>query len=515
MSKTKILWADDEISLLKPHIMFLEEKGYEVISATNGQDAINICKNQQPDIVFLDENMPGKDGLETLTEIKQLYPNTPIIMITKSEEEEIMDQAIGSKISDYLIKPVNPMQILLTIKKNINKEEIINEATKNTFQQNFSRLSMEINNAYSVDDWITLYKKLVYWELELQETKSDMKEILTEQYEDANRLFCKFVMNNYLGWLENPDSRPTISNDIFKKNVFPLLDNNETVFFILIDNFRYDQWEIIKPLLSDKFNIDEEISFSILPTTTQYARNSIFSGLLPLQIEKMFPQLWVEEDSEGGKNLNESPLIETLLKRYRKNYSFSYDKINNNKTAEKLLINLNSGIKNPLNVIVFNFIDMMSHARTESKMIRELANSEAAYRSLTESWYKHSAITDLIEFLSDKKVKIIITTDHGTIKVNNAIKIIGDRNTNTNLRYKVGKSLNYETKDVFEIKEPKKYGLPCPNISSTYVFATGDRYFAYPNNYNYYASYFKNTFQHGGISMQEMMTPLITLTPKI
>lgn len=514
MTKDRLLWADDEMDLLMPHVLFLEEKGYEVVTTTNGQDALDLCKEQVFDLVFLDENMPGLNGIETLNRIKEIYPSLPVVMITKNEEEDIMDQAIGSKIADYLIKPVNPMQMLLTIKKNIHKEEIIHETTTQTFQQNFMRISQQINESSTNDEWIEVYRKLVYWELELEEAKTGMDEVLRQQKIDANNLFGRFIKKNYINWIDRPETRPLMSPDVFKTKVFPLLDAGETVFFILIDNFRFDQWQVIRRLIGEKFNIDESLYYSILPTATQYARNAIFSGLMPIQIQDMFPELWVDEDEEEGKNLNESPLIQTQLDRFRKKYDFSYNKINNNQVGEKLMQKVKTLMNVNLNVIVFNFIDMLSHARTESKMIRELASTEAAYRSLTESWYKHSAISELMDYLSEQDVKIIITTDHGTIKVDNAIKIVGDRNTNTNLRYKVGKNLNYDPKQVFEIKNPDKHGLPSPNVSSTYVFAANNDYFAYPNNYNYYVSYYKDTFQHGGISLEEMIIPLITLEPK-
>jgi len=437
MTKDRLLWADDEIDLLKPHILFLEEKGYEVITTTNGQDALDLCREQSFDLVFLDENMPGLSGLETLSAIKEFLPSLPVVMITKSEEEDIMDQAIGSKIADYLIKPVNPMQMLLTIKKNVHKDEIIHDATTTSFQQYFLKLSQQIDASRTCEDWIDVYKKIVYWELELEDTKSGMENVLKQQKAEANNLFCRFIRNNYIDWIDKPDTRPLMSPDLFKTKVFPLLDSGEKVFFILIDNFRFDQWQVIKRLLGDQFNIDENIYYSLLPTATQYARNSIFSGLMPLQIQAMFPELWVDEDEEEGKNLNESPLIQTQLDRFRKKYDFTYNKISNNQAGEKLISKVKTMLNTPLNVIVFNFIDMLSHARTESKMIRELASTEAAYRSITESWYKHSAISDLFAFLVEQNVKICITTDHGTIRVDNPIKVIGDKNTNTNLRYKV------------------------------------------------------------------------------
>lgn len=513
MKKETILWADDEIELLKPHIYFLEQKGYSVVTVTNGLDAIDYCQKESFDLVILDENMPGITGIETLERINVEFPLLPVIMITKSEEEDIMNQAIGNKISDYLIKPVNPNQILLSIKKNLNRREIIQEKATLNYQQEFLNISSQINSCIDYNDWRDTYNKLVYWELALEEAGSQLKDMLASQKSEANAAFAKYIKKNYENWIAG-DKHPILSNEIFKSKVFPAIDNGEKVFFVLIDNFRLDQWHTIKPLLAEYFSFEEETYFSILPTATQYARNAIFSGLMPDKIASMFPDLWVDEEAEEGKNLNESPLIRTQIERYRKRISFSYTKISESPYVEKAINNCANISNNQLNVCVLNFIDMLSHARTDVKMIKELASTDAAYRSLTESWFKHSPVLELFKKMADYGYKIIVTTDHGTIHVDNPIKVIGDKNTNTNLRYKVGRNLDYNPKQVYEVKDPRKIGLPLPNISSKYIFATNGDFFAYPNNYNYYVGYYKDTFQHGGISMEEMMIPLITITKK-
>ena len=522
---SQILWVDDEIDLLQPYIIYLKGKNYDVSTASNGEDALDIIRGGGAfDIVFLDENMPGMSGLETLQEIKRLHPELPVVMITKSEEEHIMEQAIGEKIADYLIKPVNPSQILMCLKKHIHQQAIVTEQVQQNYRQEWSDISYMIDTATTIEEWQAVERMLTKWELSLQDSEfsnqmTGMQSLVVEQRTQANAAFSKWIARNYESWfsaVSNQPSavRPVMSHDVMKHAVFPLLDKGEKVLLCVIDNFRYDQWKAIQPLVSEFYAVSHEEQYtSILPTATQYARNAIFSGLLPLQIQEMFPQYWVEEGDEESKNQHEKELVQTLLDRYRRRETFNYWKVNDSDFCERVIAQL-KGSKAPLNIAVLNFIDMLSHSRTESKMMRELANDEAAYRSLTISWFRHSPTHELLRRASELGYTLVLTTDHGTTRVKNAVQIIADKNTNTNIRYKVGKALNCSSKNVFTIDQPKRVGLPCPNVSSSYAFCTGSDFFAYPNQFNYYAQYYRNTFQHGGISLEEMIIPLVTLVPK-
>ncbi|MCF6222412.1 MAG: PglZ domain-containing protein [Flavobacteriaceae bacterium] len=515
MSLAKILWVDDEIQLLKPHMLFLEKKNYTVVPCTNGADAVQIISEEAFDIVFLDENMPGLSGLETLSQIKEKLPNLPVIMITKSEEEYIMEEAIGSKIADYLIKPVNPNQILLSLKKNLDNSRLISEKTTSNYQQEFRKISMDLAMVNTYEDWIELYKKLIHWEIQLESiTDIGMTEILESQKAEANSQFYKFIKKNYQDWFLG-DDKPILSHTLFKDVIAPKINKDKGTLLVVLDNLRYDQLRVLEPIINEYYKtIEEKTFFSILPTATQYARNAIFSGLTPLDMEKKYPNYWKNDTDEGGKNLFENEFLTEQLKRLHLNINHEYYKITNLNKGRDLALNFEKVKGNDLTVIVYNFVDMLSHSRTEMDMIKELASDDKAYRSLTVSWFKNSPLLEIIQKAQKMGLKLILTTDHGTINTSKPSKVVGDKNISANLRYKTGRSLSFNNKEVYEVKNPKDIFLPSIHMSSSFIFAKEDFFFAYPNNYNHYVNYYKNTYQHGGVSLEEMIIPCLTLDPK-
>ncbi len=512
----KILWVDDEIDLLKPHILFLQKKNYEVQTCKSGTEALELIEEENFDIIFLDENMPGLTGLETLAEIKERRETVPVVMITKSEEEYIMEEAIGSKIADYLIKPVNPNQILLSLKKNLDHSRLISEKTTSNYQQEFRKIAMDLSQVNSYEEWVSLYQKLIYWEIQLEEIEdSGMFEILESQKQEANNQFFKFISKNYEDWFQQGGEPPVMSHTLFKKKILPEIKSGEPTLLVVVDNLRYDQWKSLEPIITTHYKKEKEDAyFSILPTATQYARNAIFSGMMPSEMEKLFPGYWKNDTEEGGKNLHESDFLREQLKRLGKDLRYEYHKITSLKAGRKLADNFKSQKSNDLTVVVYNFVDMLSHSKTEMEVIKELASNDKSYRSLTQSWFKNSPLLDIIQKAQQQGFKLIITTDHGTINVKNPSKVIGDKNTSLNLRYKTGRSLTYENKEVFAIENPKSVHLPTINMSSSYIFAKEDLFFAYPNNFNHYVSYYRNTYQHGGISLEEVVIPFVVLNPK-
>ena len=516
MQRYSILWADDEIDLLKPHIIFLEQRGYDITPVNNGTEAVEKSDEKHYDVVFLDENMPGMSGLEALTQIKNNKPNLPVVMITKNEEEHIMEEAIGSKIADYLIKPLNPRQILLSVKKILDNQRLVIEKTNLNYQQEFRKISMAFQDVMNHEQWADIYKKLCFWELQMDHADNqEMGDVLDMQKTEANANFAKFIIRNYDSWLNDPKSdKPLLSHQIMKRKIFPEL-GKKPVFVILIDNLRYDQWKVIEPSYRIILPLKKKILIILSYRLRQRMRGMRFSPASSRQKwRRPIPTLWVGEDEDEGKNNFEDEFLAKQLRRNNLNVKMSYHKIKNLEEGRNLVDTVNNLFQNDLNVIVYNFVDMLSHARTDMAMVRELAPDESAYRSITKSWFLHSPLIDILKKIADKDVKVVITTDHGTIRVKRPFKIIGDRSVNSNLRYKQGKNLGYEGDKVMQVQKPERLFLPKLNVSSSYVFAIEDQFFAYPNNYNYYVNFYKDTFQHGGVSMEEMIIPIIFLNSK-
>lgn len=518
MSVARILWVDDEIDTLNSQILFLENKGYEVHTKTNGFDAVEYVKGNSVDVVLMDETMPGITGLQTLQQIKEVNSNLPVVLITKNEAENIMDEAIGSQISDYLIKPVNPNQVLLSLKKLIDNKRLVAEKTTSAYQQEFRSLFMALNSSPDYNEWMEIYKKLVYWELEMKKSDSpEMQEVFQSQKAEANTEFFKFISRHYASWVKPKSTEsPIMSHTLMKYKVLPHVEKGTPLFFVLIDNLRFDQWKMIQPIFAESFRIHEEETFyAILPTATQYARNAIFAGMLPVDIEKQFPAQWKNDDEEGGKNLHEEEFFRAQLKRLGKSdLRCSYTKITNNNDGQKLVDNIHDLLHNDINIIVYNFVDMLSHARTEMEVLKELAGDETSYRSITHSWFEHSPLHQALRRIAEKKLTLIVATDHGSVRVKTPVKVIGDKQTTSNLRYKHGRNLNYEARDVLAFRDPREAGLPVPNVNSSFIFAKEDLFLCYPNNYNHFVNYYRNTFQHGGISLEEMIVPVVRMTNK-
>ncbi len=515
----RILWADDEIELLRPHVLFLEEKGYDVDPVVSGVEAVERVREESYDVLLLDENMPGLSGLETLRQVKSLRPGLPVVMITKNEEEHLMEQAIGAQIADYILKPINPKQILLSLKKLLDARRLVTETTTQGYQQAFQQLGFRYEDANDLDAWAEVYKDLVYWELELAKAEEPaMAEVFYHQKSEAGHRFAEFVDKNYADILESGrPAGPYFSHEVFEQRVFPFLETNGKAVVIVIDNLRYDQWKVLAQELRPYFFVDrEEVNCSILPTTTSYARNSLFAGLLPAQIAKQFPKYWREEGpgQEGGLNEFEAELLQTNMDRKGLKQSMAYRKVISQQQGKAVTDEFSSLIKNDLIVLVYNFVDLLSHARSEMAVLKELAGDEAAYRSLTRSWFEHSSLLAVLKRLAEDRIPVILTTDHGTVRVKKPVQVVGERDLNPNLRFKYGKRLGYDKKDVIESGKAAHWGLPDSIPGAGYLFAREDTFLVYPNNYNQYAAKYRDSFQHGGVSLEEMLVPYVELRPR-
>jgi DNA-binding response OmpR family regulator len=519
MPNPRILWADDEIDLLKPHILFLESKGYEVTSVTNGSDAIEKVRDEQFEVVLLDEQMPGIGGLQTLAEINRIAPEVPVVMITKSEEERIMEEALGRQISDYLTKPVNPSQVLLTCKRILDRQRLRSEQATQTYLQAFNEITQALAAPLTTTEWTELYNRMVRFDLEIEEDEGT-RQILEDQYREANRVFGGYVEDNYERWVAGAPSasggdRPILSHEVVESAVIPNLASKRPVVFFVIDCMRYDQWLMFEKLLHPLFELEQKFHFSLLPTATPYSRNSIFSGLLPRDLARKYPKVWADgEEDEHSRNRNEEPFLRDQLARKGVTCRLRYDKLVGTNDGRDFATNVHDLLQHDLSAVVVNFVDILAHSRSDSAVLKEIAPDERAYRALTRTWFEHSWLFQAFRDLAAADCTVVVTTDHGAIRSLHAAKVIGDRHTSTALRYKYGRNLKCDARHAIFVKDPEAYGLPSTGINSNFIIAKEDYYFVYPTNYNQYLNKYRDTMQHGGASMEEMILPIITMTPR-
>ena len=516
----RILWADDEIDMLRPHLMFLENKGYDVTSVTNGADAVQQVKDGAFEVILLDEQMPGMDGLETLAKIKDVRPEVPVVMVTKSEEETLMEEALGGQISDYLTKPVNPSQILLTCKRLLERSRLRQQSLSQSYLQSFNQIAQRLHQPLSHAEWVELYLELVRYDLELEEDEG-ARDILDDQVRDANRIFGQFIEDHYSEWIAevdyDPDEyRPVLSHEIIPEYVIPeLRSGDEPVVFFVIDCMRYDQWLEFEKLLRPLFDIDTDFYYGILPTATPYARNAIFSGLLPADLIERFPKVWsMDEENEHSRNQYEEALLHHQLEQHHLDANIRYDKLIATEDGRTFAQDASNLTQHDLSAVVVNFVDILAHSRSDSDVIKELAPDEQAYRALTRTWFEHSWLYDALRRLSETDATVVITTDHGAIRSLRSTKVIGDRETSTALRYKYGRNLKCDEQDAIFVKDPERFGLPPHNMNTNYIIAKEDYYFVYPTNFHHYENLYRDTMQHGGASLQEMILPVATMRPK-
>ena len=513
----KIIWVDDEIELLRPHILFLQEHGYSVTPVTNAADAIAMLPGEAFDLMLLDEQMAGMDGLTALQEIKTLRPSLPVVMVTKSEEIALMEEAISARIDDFLTKPVNPSQVLLTCKKLLESRQITGQRFSRDYATEFSQISRRLLEPLEWHDWIDIYLRLTEWDIELdRHPELDFRQTLMDQRRECNAEFAKFIEREYPKWLFS-ENRPVLSVDLVHKFVVPHLQKQQRTVFLVIDNLRLDQWLTIEPLLYEFFDIEKEYYYSILPTATPYSRNAIFAGLFPAEIEKQHPELWQSgDDNETSLNRYERQLLDLQLLREKivLKPDLKYVKILDANEAHNTERQISSLADLPLMALVVNFVDILAHSRSDSQVLREIIPDEAAYRSLTRSWFVHSYLFRILKELAARGNTVVLTSDHGSLRGLRGAKVIGDRETSTNLRYKYGRNLKCDHKYAIYVKDPATYRLPQRSLNTNYIIAKEDYYFVYPTNYHHYLNYYRDSLQHGGVSLEEMILAVATLKPK-
>jgi CheY-like chemotaxis protein len=516
--RRQILWADDEIDLLRPHIKFLEQKGFAVTAVPNGEDALSALSRQRFDVVLLDEMMPGLGGLATLDAIKSRDLTLPVILVTKSEEETLMEEAIGKRITDYLIKPVNPSQVFLACKRVLDAEKLQDSQRARDYVGEMQRWQSLDIRRLGWEEWVELALDVARWDVRFDNLPdAGLKQAHQDFRRSLNIDFARFVEDGYPHWVRRPDQRPKLSTDVVKHAVVPPLKQGRRVVFIIIDCMRLDQWLTLEPLIEEYFDIKREYYCSILPTATPYSRNAIFSGLLPAELHRRHPDLWQESSNdERTKNRFERQLLDFQLERMRAmpEKGTKYMKIYTADEAHQTRRQINSIAGLALVSMVFNFLDILAHGRSESEILQELAPDEAAFRAVMKAWFTHSPLYDIIRALSTQDCTVVLTTDHGAVLGRRAALVYGNRDTSTNLRYKFGLNLNCDSKQAVIVRKPMDFMLPDDGVNKNYILAREDFYFVYPTRFHEFERQYRNSLQHGGISVEEMILPLVTLTPR-
>lgn len=518
----RILWADDEIDLLKPHIRFLEQKGYAVTAVPNGEDALAALERERYDVLLIDEMMPGLGGLETLDRLKQSDSTLPVILVTKSEEETLMEEAIGRRITDYLIKPVNPSQVFLACKRVFDAQKLQDSQRARDYVGEMQRWQMLDRRRLDWAGWVDLAVDVARWDVALDGApEAGLQQAHADFRRGLDIDFGRLIEERYPGWAQaaarGAGDRPMLSTDVVRRAVVPHLQAGTRVMFVVIDCMRLDQWFTLEPLLEEWYTIERDYYCSILPTATPYSRNAIFSGLLPAQLFKTHPDLWQESSNdERTKNRFERQLLELQLQRLRVTppRGTKYLKIYDAEEANNTRRQINSFAGLSLVSMVFNFLDILAHGRSESEILQELAPDEAAFRAVMKAWFTHSPLYEIFQALASQDCVVVVTTDHGSVLGRRAALVHGNRDTSTNLRYKFGINLNTDPKQAIIVRRPMDYLLPDDGVNKNYVLAREDFYFVYPTRFHEFERQYRGSFQHGGVSMEEMVLPLVTLRPR-
>ena len=512
----KVLWADDEIELLRPHHLFLDEKGFKVTPVSNGEDALALVEKEDFDIVLLDEMMPGLDGLSTLEQLKELKPHVPVIMITKNEEERLMDEAIGKRIDDYLTKPVNPSQIFMACKKILDSRQIRQSRAGQDYVARAAQVREWLSGPVGWQTWVDVHRLLCEWEIEVaQLSDAGLRQMVEDQRRECNQEFCRFIENHYAAWVDDEDDSPPLSVDVVNEFVAPLLEGGRQVFFVIVDCLRLDHWMVMEPLLAPYFNVRRNYHYSVLPTATPYSRNAIFSGLFPAEIADKYGDMWQKaQEDERSLNRHEHRFMSDQLADMGINVKTHYTKVLDPAEGQDLNRRIGGLRKTPMVAVVYNFLDMLVHGRSHSNLLREIAPDEPGFRSLVHSWFEHSTLFEGLKKIAETGAAVVLTTDHGAVRSGRATMVHGDRQTSANLRYKHGKNLRCDPKDALLLKDPSSFGLPSTGLGSNFLIAREDFYFVYPTNFNEYQRQYKDSFQHGGISLEEMVLPVAVMEPK-